>query len=103
MIIIRQADVPWPAHSVNLAAKLKDMANISEPELSFQRKAVQDFHSHQADILQQVECDHPAALLTPDAHLHPYPSFCLALTSQNKHTTSFVTAITDDDSDAGDD
>ena len=32
---------------LNLTAKLKDTANASAPELSFQRKAVQDYHLRQ--------------------------------------------------------
>jgi hypothetical protein len=54
-------------------------------------------------VLQQAEYNHPPALSTPDAHLHPPPLFSSASTPQNKHTTSSVTAITDDDSDARDD
>ena len=35
--------------TVNLSVKLKDAANTEKPQLSFQRRAVQDFHSRQAD------------------------------------------------------
>ena len=42
-------DVPRPARILNLSAKLKDTANTETPQLSFQRKAVRDFHSRQAD------------------------------------------------------
>jgi hypothetical protein len=34
-----------PVRSLTLTAKLKDTSNTSTPELSFQRKAVQDFHA----------------------------------------------------------
>ena len=47
--IIRRVDVPRPARTVNPTAKLKDTANTEKPQLSFQRKAVQDFHSRQAN------------------------------------------------------
>ena len=38
-----------PARALNLTAKLKDTANTEAPQLSFQRKAVQDFYARQAD------------------------------------------------------
>jgi hypothetical protein len=60
----RQVDVPRPAHQLNLAPKLKDAANTSAPELSFQCKAIQDFHS------RQVQDSHPTGdncLLTSSA------------------------------------
>jgi hypothetical protein len=96
-------DAPQPVRSLNLTAKLKDTCNTSTPELSFQRKAVQEYHSRQAHVLQPAENDH-CALSTPD----PRPRSPLRLsvgtasTSQNKRAISFVTD-TEDDSDAGDD
>jgi hypothetical protein len=36
-----------PVRSLTLTAKLKDASNASTPELSFQRKAVQDFRARQ--------------------------------------------------------
>jgi hypothetical protein len=42
-------DISRPVRALNLSAKLKDTANTETPQLSFQRKAVQDFHSRQAD------------------------------------------------------
>jgi len=42
-------DVPRPARTVNPTAKLKDATNTERPQLSFQRRAVQEFHSRQAD------------------------------------------------------
>jgi hypothetical protein len=52
--IIRQLDVPQPVHSLNLTVKLKDTANASAPELSFQWKAVQDYHSCQTEVYSAV-------------------------------------------------
>jgi hypothetical protein len=49
LMFIRRADIPRPARTLNPSAKLKDTANTETPQLSFQRKAVQDFHSRQAD------------------------------------------------------
>ena len=43
-------DVPCPTRTVNPTAKLKDAANTEEPQLSFQRKAVQEFCLRQADL-----------------------------------------------------
>ena len=43
-------DVPRPTQTVNPTAKLKDTANTEEPQLSFQRKAVQEFRLWQADL-----------------------------------------------------
>jgi hypothetical protein len=96
-------EIPRPARSHNLPAKLKDTANISEPELSFQRKAVRDFHSRQAQVPQRMaENDHSSALSTPDADLHssPGPSTDVASTPRYKRDISSISAITDDDSDA---
>ncbi|KAF8808695.1 hypothetical protein BYT27DRAFT_7041185, partial [Phlegmacium glaucopus] len=45
--LVQQPDVPQPTRSLNLTAKLKDSANTAAPKLSFQRKALQDFHFHQ--------------------------------------------------------
>lgn len=42
-------EIPRPARALNLSAKLKDTTNTETPQLSFQCKAVQDFHSRQAD------------------------------------------------------
>jgi hypothetical protein len=85
--------------SSNLTAKLKDTANVSAPELSFQCKAVRDFHSHQAQVSLPAETDQSLALSTPDAHLHSSPPADTASTPQSKCNFSFVS---DDDSDAGD-
>jgi hypothetical protein len=71
---IRREDVSRPVRSSNLTAKLKDTANVSAPELSFQCKAVQDFHSRQAQVsLSPAETDQSLALSTLDAHLHSSP------------------------------
>ena len=42
-------DIPRPSRTLNLTAKLKDTANTEMPQLSFKHKAVEDFHSRQAD------------------------------------------------------
>ena len=81
--IVRQVDVPRPARTINPAAKLKDTANTEAPQLSFQRKAVQDFHSRQAN-----KNDPPPASSTPDANPHAPSSVNMGLASQNKHSNS---------------
>ena len=42
-------DVPRPVRAINPASKLTDTANAEAPQLLFQCKAVQDFHSRHAD------------------------------------------------------
>ena len=42
-------DKAHPTRTLTLTAKLKDAANTKAPQLSFQRKAVHDFHSRQAN------------------------------------------------------
>src|ERR1700679_2443567 len=44
-----RVDVPRPVQTISPAAKLMDTANAEAPQLLFQRKAVQDFHSRHAD------------------------------------------------------
>jgi hypothetical protein len=44
-----------PVRPLNLTAKLKDTANASIPELSFQRKAVQDYRSRPTEVSQPAE------------------------------------------------
>jgi hypothetical protein len=65
--------------------KLKDAANTEAPQLSFQRKAVEEFHSRQAQ-----DCRPPASS-TPDSHLHAPPSPCTASTPQNKRKIAAIT------------
>ena len=87
----------------NLAAKLKDAANTSKPELSFQRKAVQAFHSRTVAALAQVS--QPAASsstdLTLDSHLHArhdapnHDSADRASTPQKKRPFSSITVDSD--------
>ena len=59
---------------LNLTAKLKDMANTSIPELSFQCKAVQDYHSRRPpvppEVSQPAESSNNPPSLTLDTHLH---------------------------------
>jgi hypothetical protein len=77
--------------------KLKDAANASAPELSFQRKAVQDFHSRQANFSQPshpAESDNRPASSTLDSHLL-VRSTDTASTLQNKRTFSSVAGDSD--------
>lgn len=85
--------------ALNLTAKLKDAANASAPELSFQRKAVQDFHARQGltgTPLRVGDGDQPAAPAEsqeqPQLRSSPVVS-----TSQNKRN---IDSVTDEDSDA---
>jgi hypothetical protein len=89
-IFIRRVDVTRPVRSHNLTAKLKDPSNMSAPELSFQRKAVQDFHSRSAQFPQPTENYHLPALSMPSL---PFVSLStgIASTSQHKRSISVVT------------
>ncbi|KAI9448642.1 hypothetical protein F5148DRAFT_1153436 [Russula earlei] len=82
---LQQAVVPCPAQTVNPAAKLKDTANTEAPQLSFQRKAVQDFHSRQAK-----KNDPPPVSSTPDANPHVPSSIDAELAPQNKCSNSSI-------------
>ena len=57
---------------LNLTAKLKDTANASIPQLSFQRKAVQDYRSRPSEVSQPALAestnDPPSSSLTLEAH-----------------------------------
>jgi hypothetical protein len=83
-------DIPRPARTLNLSAKLKDTANTETPQLSFQRKAVQDFHFRQADK------DDPPPSLTVGANPNAPSSASTIPTPQN---TSSIFAVADSDSD----
>jgi len=97
LIIIRR---PQSTRTLNLTTKLKDSANASTPELSFQRKAVEDFHSRQAQQPTENHHHDSPALSTPDSRMHSPPSTNTAPIPQNKHN---ISSITDDDSfNAGD-
>jgi len=74
-------DIPRPARTLNLTAKLKDAANTETPQLSFQRKAVQDFHSQQANQNWQ---NNPPASLTAGANSNAPSSASAVPTLQNK-------------------
>jgi hypothetical protein len=50
-------DIPRPARTLTLTAKLKDAANTETPQLSFQRKAVHDFHSRDSRQANRDDCD----------------------------------------------
>jgi hypothetical protein len=104
-------DVSRPVRFLNLPAKLKDASNSSVPELSYHRKAVQEFHScrvqvsHLANNNQPVASstpDSPVASSTPDSLLQAPPSADTApATSQIKRN---ISSITGNDGDAeGDD
>jgi hypothetical protein len=86
LLFIRRVDVARPVRSLNLTAKLKDPANMSAPELSFHRKAVEEFHALPAQLPPPIE-DMP---LMPNTLAHT------GSTSQKKRNAS---AITDDDGD----
>ena len=74
-------------------AKLKDTANSETPQLYFQCKAVQDFHSQQADK------NNPPTSSTVGADPNVPSSASAVLTPQNKHN---ISSIADDNSDAED-
>lgn len=98
--------------ALNLTAKLKDAANASAPELSFQRKAVQDFHARQGltgTPLPVGEGDQPAAPVESSQSTDSTPaesqeqaqqaqlrSSPVASTSKNKRN---IDSVTDEDSD----
>jgi hypothetical protein len=74
-------EVPRPARAVNPAAKLKDSANTEVAQLSFQRKAVQDFHSRQAVKNNPA----PSTVANP-----PAPSVNVESTPHKKRTLSSI-------------
>ena len=76
--------------SSNPTAKLKDTAEA--PQLSFQRKAVQDFHSRQAD--KNVPCD--------PSTVDPNPVGSLSAPAVPQSKRSF-TSVDGSDADNGDD
>ena len=92
-----------PVRSLVLTAKLKDTSNASTPELSFQRKAVQDFRARQLEG--------QASLPASNAEDPPRPPL-KARSSLSRSHTSLSTAssppqkrtvdLTTDDSDGGD-
>lgn len=88
-------DVPRPARSLNPAAKLKDAANTEAPQLSFQRKAVQDFYSRHANRIDDPAAASATALdltVPSPAGVHPTP--------QNKRDVSL---LSEGDGDSGGD
>ena len=76
-------DVPRPARTVNPTAKLKDSANTEVAQLSFQRKAVQDFHSRQT----VKNNSGPASLTVVNP---PAPSVNVESTPQSKRNFSSI-------------
>src|SRR5260221_12528820 len=76
---------------VNPTAKLTDTANTAPPELSFQRKAVQDFRSRQANTNDQS-----SSISGAD------PNACSSVTPQKRTLSSLSSFSTaDSDIDAG--
>ena len=69
---------------LNLTAKLKDTANASIPELSFQRKAVEDYRSRPKEISQPAE--------SPNESGNDPPSDDIPSTSQAKRTPPSITS-----------
>ncbi len=90
-------DIPRPARALTLTAKLKDAANTEAPQLSFQRKAVHDFHSRQAN---KNDPPVPPSSLTVGADANAPSSASAAPTPQTKSKTSSIADI-DDDGDDG--
>jgi hypothetical protein len=77
--------------------KLKDAANASAPELSFQCKAIQDFHSCQANFSQlshPAESNNHPASSTLNSHLLVRSTDTVS-TPQNKHTFSSIAGDSD--------
>lgn len=78
--------MPRPARTVNPTAKLKDSANTEAAQLSFQRKAVQDFHSRQTAKNNSGPASSSSTVVNP-----PAPSSVnVGLTPQNKRTISSI-------------
>ena len=82
--------MPRPICLLNLTAKLKDMANTSKPELSFQHKAVEDFHSRKAALPQVSQPAASSSTRTLDSHSADRVS-----TPQNKCPFSSITVDSD--------
>jgi hypothetical protein len=105
---IRRPDILRPVRPLNLTAKLKDAANTSAPELSFQRKAVQDFHSRQSQleldsqVFQPAETlPGPSSLTLDDSHSHT-PNLADITTTSNPNNKRPFSSI-NMDSDAAED
>jgi hypothetical protein len=81
---------PRPARSTNLTSKLKDTNNVEKANLSFQRKAVQEFHSRQAAEAQK---SHTAKT--------PPPALSSSATENGSH--SIQTAAVNAETGSGDD
>ena len=79
----------------NLTAKLKDTANTSIPELSFQCKAIQDYRSRRLpaspEVSQPAESPNNPPSLTLNTHLHDTTTS----TPQAKHAFSSITSDKD--------
>ena len=89
---------PRPVRPLNLTAKLKDSANTSAPELSFQRKAVQDYRSRQTAVPQRSQPTEHSDL-PPSLPLKTHPpvprSVDTASTLPTKRTFSSIAVDSD--------
>ena len=91
-----------PVRSLHLTAKLKDSDNASTPELSFQRRAVQDFRARQGQGSAASETGHRPALAvrTSLSRSHTSLSTASSGTSQKKrahHSVSDNSGSEDDE------
>jgi hypothetical protein len=55
LLVFRRGDVPHPANFINPAAKMKDAANSSATELSFQQQAIEEFHTRQVQVPHSIK------------------------------------------------
>jgi hypothetical protein len=79
-----------PVRSLHLTAKLKDTSNASTPELSFQRKAVQDFHARRGQASSESLV--PSDAEDPPGPPHPLPAL-KARSSLSRSHTSLSTGV----------
>src|SRR5260370_41698383 len=93
---MNRVDIPRLALALTLTAKLKDAANTEAPQLSFQRKAVHDFHSRQAN---KNDPPVPPSSLTGGADTNAPSSASAAPTLQTKSKTSSIADLNDDGDD----
>lgn len=84
-----------PVRSLTLTAKLKDTANASAPELSFQRKAVEEFHARQAQ--GEDEADSRPALTARTSLSRSHTSLSTGSNVSQKRTFQSITDNSDGD------
>ena len=100
--IIRRIDAPRPVRHPNLTAKLKDTANTSVPELSFQRKAVQDYHSRPTEDSSShptTSNDPPSGPSLSTLDTPSQPHHIANTTSTPRAKRSFLSITSDNDED----